>query len=147
MVSWMGELTAKPQSRKGREGAQRRGELIGLKRVSRKGARTQRWREGGQIFVVSEMRPLLKKFQPQMDVYERRWKRGLKMGWLVFPEDFKLRLLIAEATFLVDRWVDPWVTHFMAYEPRFIISPVLLSVVEEIAAIRSADLQSASLIS
>jgi hypothetical protein len=28
-------------------------------------------------------------------------------GWLVFPEDFKLRLLIAEATFLVDRWVDP----------------------------------------
>jgi hypothetical protein len=34
----------------------------------------------------------------------------------------------------------------MAYEPRFIISPLLLSVVEEIAAIRSADLQSASLI-
>ena len=26
------------------------------------------------------MRLLLEKFQPQMDVYERRWKKGLKMG-------------------------------------------------------------------
>jgi hypothetical protein len=27
------------------------------------------------------MRSLLEKFEPQMDVNARRWKKGLKMGW------------------------------------------------------------------
>ncbi len=47
--------------------------------------------------------------------------------------DFAVAL--AQRSRQLDSWLDSYLTHAMLYQPRFVITPILLSQVEEVAAL------------